>query len=503
MLTKLSDLSPPWRLLLSLVAGGLASAALAPLFLLPLLYLAFCLFGLLCFSTDHPKQAFREGFAFGFGYFLTNIYWLPSAFILTPFTHAWLVPLAIPLIAAVLALATALPPALAVRIPALYPRALALILLLSTGEWLRGYIFQFPWNNFAQGFGFSSIILQPLSVLGRDGYSLLVIASLVLFPLAIARPQKRWLIHGIAFSIPLLFALWGLLRLDKAPDIHQNFWSNAGVRIVQPNITQQDKINHERAGENLSKLIDLSFQDLPGWVGHVIWPETSLHLLIDDYSPLLQDLGSLLPAGGALITGTMRKAGQKRYYNSAIAIHDNGARTNLHDKVTMLPIMGCVADIHGGRFSSGQNRSAHSVGLLPNFSTLICEEAIFSGLVKPQAQNTQWLLNLTDDAGFDQTSGSYQHAAIARWRAIEEGLPLVRVANTGKSIVYDAYGRILAERPLGVEATINIRIPKPLESPTFFSNNPNTAWVVLLVFLASLFIVVWYVETRPRLRFEL
>ena len=513
MLEFFTHSTPRRRLLYALLSGALASTALAPLYLLPLMYVSFCVLGLLAFSASHTAQAFREGFAFGFGYFGVGMYWITAAMLVDPNAHGWLAPIALPFVAACLSLFIALPLAFCTKLPGAFSRTFGLILTLAVGEWLRGYLFQFPWNNFSQSFGLSNLLLQPLSVLGRDGYSLLVLASLLLLPLGLASAQKRLGLLACSAAIPIFFALWGLVRLDQAPETAQNFWSNAGVRIIQPNIAQKDKLNPALAGQNLTKLIDLSFAELPGWVGHIIWPEVALHLDIDAYPKLQHDLGSLLPIGGTLITGTLRQE-NGQFRNSVIAINSNGERTLLHDKVRLVPFgeympftfLEAIAGINGGGFASGVGLHNKTVGLLPNFSTLICYESIFAGAVRPEgaeAATTQWLLNITNDAWFGETAGPYQHKAITRWRAIEEGLPLIRAANTGISVVFDAYGRILSERGLGTASTINIRIPKPLENPTFYSQNRYSLWFGLLLVFGFCLAASWLREAKPKLRFEL
>ncbi len=513
MLDFFAKITPLRRLFYALLSGSLASTALAPLYLLPLMYLAFCVLGLLTFTTSDTKRAFREGFAFGFGYFGFGMYWITVAMLVDPNAHGWLAPIALPFVATCLSLFIALPVAFCHKLPGVISRFFGLVLMLALGEWLRGYLFQFPWNNFSQSFGVGNFLLQPLSVFGRDGYSLLVLISLLLLPLALALPKKRLGLLCCSAVIPILFAVWGLVRLDQAPNPAQNFWSNAGVRIVQPNIAQKDKLNPALAGQNLTKMIDLSFADLPGWVGHIIWPEVALHLDIDAYPKLQKDLGSLLPIGGTLITGTLRQE-NNQFRNSVIAINSEGQRTLLHDKVKLVPFgeympfafLNAIAGINGGGFTAGTGLHNKTVGLLPYFSTLVCYESIFAGAVRPEgleAETTQWMLNITNDAWFGNTAGPYQHKAISRWRAIEEGLPLVRAANTGISVVFDAYGRILSQRDLGTASTINIRIPKPLESATFYSQNRYGLWFGMLILLGLCLAVSWLREAKPKLRFEL
>ena len=513
MLKFFSHITPGRRLLYALLSGSLASTALAPLYLLPLMYLAFCILGLLAFSSSRASQAFREGFAFGFGYFGISLYWITAAMLVDPNAHGWLAPLALPFVAGCLAVFVALPVAFCAKLPGRISRFLGLVLMLAIGEWLRGYLFQFPWNNFSQSFGLGNVFLQPLAVLGRDGYSLLVLVSLLLPPLALAHRKKRVGLLVCSAAIPVFFAVWGLVRLDQAPNVAQNFWSNAGIRVVQPNIAQKDKLDPDLAGQNLTRLIDLSFADLPGWVGHIIWPEVALHLDIDAYPKLQRDLGALLPVGGTLIPGTLRQH-HGQFRNSVIAIDDSGGRTLLHDKVTLVPFgeyvpfgfLEAIAGFHGGGFAAGENRRNRTAGLLPYFSTLICYESIFAGAVRPDSEDTrttQWLLNVTNDAWFGNTAGPYQHKAISRWRAIEEGVPLVRVANTGISVVFDAYGRVLAERGLGTAGTINIRVPKPLEGVTFYSQHRYGLWFGMLLVLVLGLVVSWLREAKPKLRFEL
>ena len=508
--TYILNQNPRRRCLLALLAGISATLALAPLYILPMLYIGFAILGLLAFSQTSPKRAFLEGWLFGIGYFGIGLYWITVAIWVDPKAPFWLLPIALPAVAALNALAIGLPLAAVTRLSGLWSRFLALVLLLAVGEWLRGLLFQFPWNNFAQSMGFANFLLQPLAVLGRDAYSLLVILSLMILPLALARKKAQIPTALAALAIPALFAVWGTLRLDQAPPPRHHFFANAGVRIVQPNIPQADKLDPTRVGDILTTLIDLSLQDIPAWVNHIIWPEVALNIDIERHPELQRDLAKILPPGGTLISGILRKD-NLGWHNSVVAFLDDGRRTLLHDKVRLvpfgeyspLPFLNAIAGVESSNFVAGSGLSDSSIGLLPPFSTLICYEAIFSGDVRPDHGNTTWLLNLTNDAWFGHTAGPYQHQAIARWRAIEEGMALVRVANTGISAIYDGYGRLLAEKDLGEQGTLNLRIPRPLKQPTFFSQHPDLIWIVLMLLLAGATAAAWILEERPKLRLEL
>ena len=516
------------RLMMAGCAGALVSAGLPPLYLLPLVYIGFGLQCLLIISArqqfEHEVKAAKESnalffkyiwwesFTFSFVYALIAFHWIALSVLVTPQMHSWMAPLLPTGLASVIALFITPALALAAMIPGHFTQYFMLVLLLSISEWLRGYIF--PWNNFAQTFGLSNALLQPLSTFGRDGYGMIVLACLCLPAYALTMRRvtagKQFSIASISLIVPLIFTLWGAIRLDQAPDPQQNFWANAGIRLVQPNIAQADKLNPALTGDNLTRLIDLSFDRLPGWVSHIIWPEVALHIDMTRYPQMLNDLSSLLPAGGVLISGTLREE-NNLWYNAMIALNADGVIDVVHDKTQLvpfgeympLPFLGVLGGVSGTGFNAGDGLNSYRAGLLPYFTSLICYEVIFSQQVVAPDGRSHWMLNITNDAWFGHSSGPYQHLGIARWRAIEEGMPLVRVANTGISAVFDAYGRILASRGLGQASTINFRLPKPLENRPALLAYRDMVSMILLLILGAAALVCWLREVKPRLRFEL
>jgi apolipoprotein N-acyltransferase len=198
-------------------------------------------------------------------------------------------------------------------------------------------------------------------------------------------------------------------------------------------------------------------------------------------------LADLVAPGGALITGAPRRsapdAGPRHVWNSMHVIDRRGVIHDTYDKFHLVPFgeyvpfrtILPVAKITAGRsdFSVGPGRTSLAIPGAPRASPLICYEAIFSGRVLPPERPGEprpgWLLNLTNDAWFGMSVGPFQHFANVRLRAVEEGLPLVRVANTGISAVIDAYGRIKAIGPLGRAATIDAALPAALGEKTLFA----------------------------------
>jgi apolipoprotein N-acyltransferase len=117
---------------------------------------------------------------------------------------------------------------------------------------------------------------------------------------------------------------------------------------------------------------------------------------------------------------------------------------------------------------------------------LICYEIIFPGAAVPDGERPGWLINLTNDGWFGISTGPYQHFQQSRVRAIEEGLPVVRSANTGISAVIDPYGQIVNSLPLGVDGVIDSQLPAAI-APTSYSRTGDS--VLLLFFLAGVIIV--------------
>ena len=213
----------------------------------------------------------------------------------------------------------------------------------------------------------------------------------------------------------------------------------------------------------------------------VVWPETASPFLLAQDPDAKRLVAEALPPGGVLLAGTVRgEWGEdrvlRRVFNSLVALDEDGEVAALTDKFHLvpfgeyMPLAGLIPIrmvVGGMDFSAGPGPTTVSVPGLPPFGVLICYEVIFPGAVTP-VPRPAWLLNITNDAWFGFSSGPWQHLAAARMRAAEEGLPLVRAAQTGISAVFDAQGRRLALLPLGTAGTLDVALPGALP-PTLFS----------------------------------
>jgi apolipoprotein N-acyltransferase len=221
-------------------------------------------------------------------------------------------------------------------------------------------------------------------------------------------------------------------------------------------------------------------------VTHLIWPESAFPFFLTREPDALDQIAALLPEGTVLITGAVRApemppdAAITRAYNSIYVIDHDGSILSIYDKVHLVPFgeylpfqdqlerMGLLAltKVRGG-FIPGARRRAISVPRAPSFVPLICYEVIFPGEAVPAGERAGWMLNLTNDGWFGLSPGPYQHFAQARLRAIEEGLPVVRAANTGISAVIDPLGRVTASLPLGSEGVLDAGLPRAVAPPPY------------------------------------
>jgi apolipoprotein N-acyltransferase len=264
---------------------------------------------------------------------------------------------------------------------------------------------------------------------------------------------------------------------------------NVRLRLMQPNLPQDAKFRPENRDAIMRHYLALSDRATsPRATGmsdvtHLIWPESAFPFLLARDATALAQIAALLPPGVTLITGAARALepmpGETgaRYRNSIHVLDDQGVIRATYDKVHLVPFgeylpfadrliaMGLrqFVAIPGG-FEAADRRRALSVPGLPLVAATICYEAIFPGAVLPEGERPGLILNVTNDAWFGRTPGPYQHLAQARLRAIEEGLPVIRGANSGITAVIDPYGRIIEQLQLGVEGVVDSLLPVMIES---------------------------------------
>jgi apolipoprotein N-acyltransferase len=505
------------RLALAALFGALAAAALPPLYAVPVLVPAFTAAVWMLRGARDGRQAALTGWAFGTGYFAAGLYWVGIAFLVDAERFGWAMPFAVGGLAAGLALF----PALGFWLTHLARRrfgldGVALVLAFAAAwlvaEGLRAWIFTgFPWNLVGTVWAFSAAALQPAALGGVWLLSLLTVAAAAA-PAALTAPSRRRAaaLAAVAVLLALPLAGWGfgVWRLAAAPlpgSPASLAVPEVRLRLVQPAIPQALKWRSDQRAANLRLQAEMSLGPGHGNRTLIIWPETAVPYLLAAEPRLREELAALVPPGGYLIAGAPRVDPARpdgEIWNSLHALDDSGQIAATYDKVHLVPfgeytplrsLLGLAKLTAGARdFSAGPGPVSLALTGVPPFSPLICYEVIFPGAVTPpagQGPHPRWLLNLTNDAWFGNSSGPYQHFASTRIRAVEEGLPLVRAANNGISAVIDAYGRIVGRTNLNDREILDASLPSAAETPTIYSYASNLLYLIELLFTTCVIIV--------------
>jgi apolipoprotein N-acyltransferase len=320
--------------------------------------------------------------------------------------------------------------------------------------------------------------------------------------------RERW--WPLAAGAAVLGLVWigGALRLG---DAEVSYVPDVKLRLVQGNVPQKDKWRPEMRNRWFGHHLDLTATDAGG-ISHVIWPESASSYPLDRVAEARALIARVVPPGGLLITGGERfdfDQDPPRAWNSLYVVDDAGEVRAQYDKHALVPFgefmplrdllgrIGLSSLARGGLdFQPGAGRATIALPGLPPFSPLICYETIFSGQVIDPAARPAWLLNITNDGWFGHSSGPYQHLAMARMRAIEEGLPMVRAANTGISVVVDPWGREQARLGLSETGVLDAGLPEPLPATIF---GRARLWPLLGAVAACLLLVAG-LEARARRR---
>lgn len=504
-------LSWGWRrAAIAFVAGAASVVALAPFDLWPVLFLTFpvaiwLVDGSAAGRLGGVPAATVAGWFFGFGYFLAGLYWVGHAFLVDAKTFGWLLPFAVTALPAGLAIFTAAGFAFARLIwPRGAMRVIALAVALTVAEWLRGHILSgFPWNSYGYALTGPLVLAQSAAIFGLWGLTFLAVAIFA-SPATLAddKADTRRRAAPFAIGVMLLAAMagFGAWRLAQSPT---RFVDNVKLRIMQPNLPQDEKFNYAARQKIMSHYLSLSDRatgpqnaGLRG-VTHLIWPESAFPFFLTREGDAMAQIAELLPPGTVLITGAARAADPSpdkriRAYNSVYVIDHDGTVLSVYDKVHLVPFgeylpfqaalekLGLMqlTKLPGGFLSGDRNRSYQLPGA-PRMLPLICYEIVFPGAVVPSGERPGWLLNVTNDAWFGISSGPYQHFQQARIRAVEEGLPLVRAANNGISAVVDPLGRIVGQLPLGTEGVLDSPLPRAA-TPTIYARFGDSISIMML-----------------------
>jgi apolipoprotein N-acyltransferase len=488
------------RCLVSLLAGSFSALGFAPFGFFPAFLVCYGVLVLLLDGTAQDRHRFRAavltGWCFGFGQFIAGLYWVGYAFTVDAAAHAWQIPFVALLLPGGLALFTAA----ACAICMLYWRTGAARIFMFAAvyaifEWLRGHVLTgFPWNLAAYAWGALPGVMQSAAVVGAFGLTLLTLlfgASLAEFA---SRRPGAWRLSAALIALFALLWIGGATRLAL---FHPDSVSGVRLRLVQPNVPQAEKYPLRYRLRNWTRLIELSNAPAEKPPTHLIWPEAAPPFLLTAAPEALQQVAALTPDDHVLMTGTVRAQpnaqGGTSYFNSFFIFSHGAQLIGTYDKSHLVPFgeylplprllhalgLNKLVEMPDG-FAEGPGPQTLLVPGAPKADPLICYEIIFPGAVVG-TERPGWIVNVTDDSWFGPSTGPYQHLLMARMRAIEEGLPIVRNANTGISAIIDPLGRVRARLGLGRMGFLDSDLPAALP-PTLYARLGDAGFLVILAF---------------------
>ena len=492
------------RWLFCLAMGALTTAALPPLHAIPLLLISFPALIWLIQSSPRLRDALSAGWWFGFGHFTIGFYWLANAFLVDAARFAWLIPAAVLGLPALLALFPAIASALCWRIRRRGVAGVITFALLWTAmEWLRGHMLTgFPWNLIGYSWTFSDEISQLAATVGIYGLSLIALTVFGIPALLGDNGGFRLRLVPQLVAIAAVAAIWGYgyLRLAAAPRYES---TGIIVRLVQANIPQADKWRADRREPNFRRFVELSKGDGGPRPRVIVWPETAVPFFLSREIGRRQTIAQLVERDGFVVTGAPRisptGASQLQIWNSVVVIDHRGAIVATYDKAHLVPFgeylplrgifsrLGIDKLVYGPvDYSAGLGPRTLRLGSLPPVGPLICYEGIFPGSVTDPTNRPAWLLNVSNDGWYGISAGPHQHFAMARLRSVEEGLPLVRAANTGISGVVDSFGRVIARLELGESGFVDADLPQPVDFKTIYGQYGDLVVLPLALILVAI-----------------
>ncbi|HEY6431717.1 MAG TPA: apolipoprotein N-acyltransferase [Acetobacteraceae bacterium] len=487
-----------WRAdLAAFLFGMIAAAALPPVFALPVLLLSVPALLHLIDAAPGPRAAARRGWWFGFGVHLVGLYWVTEAILIEAARFWWFVPIAVPALAATLAVFIAPAAALArLAVPG-WPRVLALGGAWVLGDVARQFVLTgFPWNLWGSVWEFpgrlGDVFIQPAAWVSVHGLTLVTL-------LLAATPVLGWGSRLAGVALLVAWGAAGLVRLQSPlPAV------NPGLQavLVQGDIAEGQKWSQVLAMQIFNRYLELTREGVSA-AGRgakvVIWPETASPYLIDR-EPLARQAIAEAAGGAPALIGSVRFNAAGRPYNSLFALNGSGDILGRYDKWHLVPFGEYQPDwvplpvqvVPGGGFARGRGPETLHVPGLSSFGAFICYEAIFPGQVVNEADRPAWMVNITNDAWFGNSTGPRQHLAAARMRAVEEGLPLMRAANTGISAAFDARGHELGRIGIDRVGVIAVPLTEPMP-PTLFSRVglPLPIGLSILALVAGLLAYRW------------
>ena len=484
--------------------GVISAFSLPPYNYFIINFITFTLFFIFIFNKKKKflknKHFFLYGWSFGFGYFLSGLYWISISLTFDQ-TFRFLIPFAIVLIPAFLALFYGI---ITYLFSILYSKKvvvsfLIFSILFGTIELVRGFIFTgFPWNLIAFSFSENTNFIQILSIIGTYSFNLICISLFTSPAILILRKSKSEIFACFLFTfIAVIFLIFGTVRNNQINLVKKNNHDYI-IRVISPNISLDSFYSAENELKTINELISLSNpkDDQPTIF---LWPEG---IIPDSYlgdMKIYEDLFSKnFSKNHIIIMGIkdLDNKNNKNLYFNSLAVFDN--KLNLiksYNKVNLVPFgefmpfekffkfigIGTVTNNHQS-FSHGLKRKSLNIkidklniSLLP----LICYEIIYSGRLFKDHE-FDYIINISEDGWFGKSIGPKQHFVHSIFRSIESGKYIIRSANNGISAIINPLGIVEKQVKFGNTGHIDFTESKVIK-PTLFARYGNIIFIILIL----------------------
>jgi apolipoprotein N-acyltransferase len=455
------------------------------------------------------RQAFLLGLIAGLAAHIGMIYWITYVVVNYGHLPVYLGVLLMLLLATYLSLYVALFAAGTVYLRGKLPLYLAAPVVWICLEYLKSYLFTgFPWENLGYSQHHNILFIQIADITGVHGLSFLIILlNATFYQIMTERTRKS---YAIAASVILLWAAvyaYGAVRIQQINKIQKDA-PVLNVSLIQGNIDQSIKWNEGFQKETITIYEELSLRRPPKNEGLIVWPETAVPFNYQDENDLHRQIRNLATQTKSwLLFGSMSYApGSEKtdYYNSAYLLSPQGDIRGKYDKVHLVPygeyvplrtLFPFVSSLAAGIGDFAEGRGFHPINMGDRkIGVMICYEGILAEAGRMyKNEDTELLVNITNDAWFGKTSAPHQHLSMSIFRAVETRLYFVRAANTGISAIVDATGRIIEQTGLFQKADISGSI-KFIKVPTIYARCGD--WIVFAGFAFLAVVLLWNLKGR-------
>ena len=483
--------------------GVISTFAIPPFSFLPLIFaLGFGIY-LISFIPS-LKKIFFAGWILGFGWFSFGLYWIGLAFLVSDTYSIFLMPLSVVVLPCILSFFWGCAFLCAKLITQKNKSPILMIIIfLSLFEYLRAHLFTgFPWLMPSMVLTSNVYIIQVLSYIGSFTGNLIILTLSVLPSILFCNMKYKYFIFILLLVPTLMIFCFGGIRFNNKEIIPKS--DNQLISLVQPNILQKDKWNLKKRKGHIKQLIKLSTEDSEKYKDKnrlIIWPETSFEGSIPNEISLLSNISQkiLKNKKATLVVGLLSNQNEK-LFNSLVFLNSDGKINYHYNKIHLVPFgeyipfrsyLSIIAKFFSPRdFSRGSFKQNYYLKGFGEIIPLICYEILFSDEVYEKiSEKTKLLINITNDAWFGKSVGPFQHLSLAKIRAVELGLPLARVANTGFSAFISPYGEEIIKIPLYVSGVQTVGLYPPLDD-TLYKKYGELIFIISIIYILIINLII-------------